>query len=922
MATYTEIHLRRDSTLNWYASNPRLALGEPGIDLTLHRFKIGNGIDRWNELPYMDDDLYRQLDKVQQEAADKAQDLLNQIKANKLDADTKYNAATTEIRNTSRDLNARMSTVEGEMTETEAEVHAGLEEFNETRDQLTVRMDTIAGQTTEDTEILDARIDGKGVVHPNLGHNIRSIHQEVQGNLAEGREALAQVDVEIESLKSKDIGHEAKLSDLNVKTATLADGLRETWSVLEREIAAEVEQRVIEDEILQSQVDANAEANIRTTFELYDQKAERKAEISKERAESLRRDEDLQRQIAQNTTTVQAAQSAIEQEGRERQKSDADLAREIAQTQRELEREHQARVADSDGLAYQVSENAEGILQTVLNMRDLNARRKADLLREEQERIAKDADLQEQIASNAMANCELAAGLFQEAKERRKVSEALNAEVQQRTEHDAQQDAEILYQGQELSQERQLRSEDDDSFQGQINIASEAILRTAINLHEVSERHNIEIAREESARISADDSLHAEIEEIAEASLQDLVNLYEALERRKEALNQEIQARVSEDAALQEQISRNAEKIQQEAEQRSDNDADLQRQLDETAKATLENSLGIHQEAQQRRKSDERIEALRDETGRRIEIDVYHQLQIDEAIHAILQNSLTLSEALARRRAALIREEQSRIDEDANLQRQTDTNAEAIMRSSLNIQQEVENRRKLLDRIAEEAQERERQIQILRNEMGLLYEIPLPGLYEQLSVLQAQANQNAEANIRNTLNNLQEAEHRRRISELLREEVSLDIEADTYHQRQIDVLISAILENSVNLHSEVARRVDAIRQERFSRIEEDTALSDEINTAAEAIMHNILALNDAQSHQQEAMSFETQTRSEQDAGILEQVNKLAEANMWIQINEHERKQDFAEILQYVKSIPERPETDDEFDEMLDELYTP
>ena len=109
MATYTEIHLRRDSTLNWYASNPRLALGEPGIDLTLHRFKIGNGIDRWNELPYMDDDLYKLLDKQQQETADKVQDILNQIKANKLDADTKYNAVTTEIRNTSRDLNARMT---------------------------------------------------------------------------------------------------------------------------------------------------------------------------------------------------------------------------------------------------------------------------------------------------------------------------------------------------------------------------------------------------------------------------------------------------------------------------------------------------------------------------------------------------------------------------------------------------------------------------------------------------------------------------------------------------------------------------------------------------------------------------------------------------------------------------------------------
>ena len=75
MAVYTEIHIRRDSTLNWYASNPRLALGEPGVDMDLHRFKIGNGIDRWNELPYMDDDLYKLLDKTQQKIADHVQDL-------------------------------------------------------------------------------------------------------------------------------------------------------------------------------------------------------------------------------------------------------------------------------------------------------------------------------------------------------------------------------------------------------------------------------------------------------------------------------------------------------------------------------------------------------------------------------------------------------------------------------------------------------------------------------------------------------------------------------------------------------------------------------------------------------------------------------------------------------------------------------
>ena len=83
MAEYTILQVKRDSTLNWFASNPRLALGEPGVDMDLHRFKIGNGIDRWNELPYMDDDLYKLLDKQDQKTADYVQDLLNTIAANK-----------------------------------------------------------------------------------------------------------------------------------------------------------------------------------------------------------------------------------------------------------------------------------------------------------------------------------------------------------------------------------------------------------------------------------------------------------------------------------------------------------------------------------------------------------------------------------------------------------------------------------------------------------------------------------------------------------------------------------------------------------------------------------------------------------------------------------------------------------------------
>ena len=57
MARYVTITLRRDSALNWYVNNPKLALGEAGVDMTNFRFKVGNGIDNWNELPYVNDDL-------------------------------------------------------------------------------------------------------------------------------------------------------------------------------------------------------------------------------------------------------------------------------------------------------------------------------------------------------------------------------------------------------------------------------------------------------------------------------------------------------------------------------------------------------------------------------------------------------------------------------------------------------------------------------------------------------------------------------------------------------------------------------------------------------------------------------------------------------------------------------------------------
>jgi hypothetical protein len=44
--------LRRDTTANWATYNPVLKSGEIGLDTTLNKFKIGNGVALWSALDY------------------------------------------------------------------------------------------------------------------------------------------------------------------------------------------------------------------------------------------------------------------------------------------------------------------------------------------------------------------------------------------------------------------------------------------------------------------------------------------------------------------------------------------------------------------------------------------------------------------------------------------------------------------------------------------------------------------------------------------------------------------------------------------------------------------------------------------------------------------------------------------------------
>lgn len=52
---YYRLIQRRDTKANWQAVNPLLEEGEIGYCSDVMDFKVGNGIDRWNELPYQQD---------------------------------------------------------------------------------------------------------------------------------------------------------------------------------------------------------------------------------------------------------------------------------------------------------------------------------------------------------------------------------------------------------------------------------------------------------------------------------------------------------------------------------------------------------------------------------------------------------------------------------------------------------------------------------------------------------------------------------------------------------------------------------------------------------------------------------------------------------------------------------------------------
>ena len=46
------IKFRRDTAADWTTRNPLLSEGEPGLELDTGMIKYGDGVRRWNSLPY------------------------------------------------------------------------------------------------------------------------------------------------------------------------------------------------------------------------------------------------------------------------------------------------------------------------------------------------------------------------------------------------------------------------------------------------------------------------------------------------------------------------------------------------------------------------------------------------------------------------------------------------------------------------------------------------------------------------------------------------------------------------------------------------------------------------------------------------------------------------------------------------------
>ena len=775
MAKYARITLRRDSTLNWYAANPRLALGEVGVDMNLLRFKVGNGIDKWNELPYMNDDLYKDLDNATRELAEKIASILETVKNNKSDADKKISILDGRMTG----LESRQSSYENNLTSQFAKVEKalndGLSDFTETKKSLVARMDVIVGSATEDTEILDARVDALDVAHPNLGHNIRSLHTKILENEAASNEKINNLSEELYS------------------------------------------EFLSSDKDLQAEINKNSEAVLQNSLNIVQEADQRRKSIETETQTRKSEDEYLQTQIDDINNSLASESSQRDEADKKLQSEINSNGVKISEVYKKIESEISERLQDSVGLAIQTESNAQANLQNNFNLLDEIQRRK-------------------------QADDEIKSSLAVESREREEAdnrlsdnfSNAINREKSERKASDDEIKSSLAVESREREKadktlEQKIENEINERINSDVGLAQQAEANATANLENlfriiyVEQKNKSLFDLEASARFAGDYELQTQIDSTAEAGIQNAFNIHNEAEQRRRDFS-----------AANERIDTLNSEIEVEKQTRSEQDEKL--------------NEGLQSEIKDREKQSNEILKKLDNEISEINTSVSGLAQqAENNANANIENTLNILEFDKKRKADLGREEATRIIEDESLQKQINTNSHAIFETVINLKYEAEQRRKVAERLIQEVKNREHEIENILYELQTLYKITLPGFDEDFHSLQVQENQNAEANIQNSLNILDEAQRREKLKSDIEKSINQEVQArnseDLGLAKQINMLAFASNQNTLTLENINKQRKIDDEIERYIRIEQDDGLQLQINTLAQALFELILKEN-------------------------------------------------------------------------------
>ena len=583
------------------------------------------------------------------------------------------NEANERIDNLEASTEEQITTLDEKVTETRDEITSRMTDIEssqsslETKQELIeTRFDEVLEGVTEDSEILDARVDAEAVTHKNLGSNIRNLHERILALQHEAGESSADFR---ELFRQFNALAEAQIA-MQVNESEAHDRRKE-------EIKTEALARIFHDDGLQWQINQTATAILDLTTTIHEINERRRVDLEREEIQREFDDQWLQEQIDE-------------------------LSEKLAQCVEELRNELQGQI---DRLANESEEHDREISGILEDVDDVNIA----ITQERNARVSNDTELARQINSNAIANIENSLAVQREAEARRndvaelvgKTTELHQADEELRNDLelervDRKEANDVLSDG--LSHETASRERQISSLQNQINKNAQAIIETGLNSSEANDRRKADLAREEAARIAKDKSLQSEIDTAAEAILHNADNLACEAEKRRELaerLVKEVQDREREIKELLIRIGELYEVPLPGIERRFEN---LQNQANANATANIENSLAIHQEAEQRRKSIVDVKGAIREAYNRNALTLAERLdklqaEVDRLSEGVIENSMAIHHANEFRREAVLRERNKRFDEDEKLQKQIDTLAETclvIMANNFDTKRKVE----------------------------------------------------------------------------------------------------------------------------------------------------------------------------------------------------------------------------------------